>query len=151
MISKMTFDPASVDPEHWAEALYTWAQLENLPEEVLGYICFSNFLASIQEDLSAEPEWALGLLEQYLSACCEDNQGHMHLVRWVSSSRNYIEGLYSGQFDSWEVFEARDLGLYQVAVDILENNFEKTSVAQHLTSEIRKKIPKVAVDLSNVN
>jgi len=137
----MTFNPESSNPDHWADVIQTWAQVENIPEEIVGFVCFSNFLASIQEDLSEGASWSLGLQEKYLDACCDSNEALMNIVRWASTSRDYLEGLYACEISEWSVFEARDLGLYQVAVGILETNFKKLDVAQYLAEEIRKKLP----------
>lgn len=137
----MTFNAQSANPSHWSEVIYTWAQVENIPEEILGYICFSNFLASLQEDLE-DPTWSLDLQEAYLEACCDGNEALMNIVRWASSTRDYMEGLYAQQVTSWDVFEARDIGMYEVAVEILSVNFEKLEVAQHLVEEIRKRVPR---------
>lgn len=146
----MTFNAQSVSPGHWSEVIYTWAQVENIPEEILGYVCFSNFLASLQEDFG-DPSWPLSLQEEYLEACCDGNEALMNIVRWAASTRDFMEGLYAQQTTSWEVFEARDIGMYAVAIEILSENFDKLDVAQHLVEEIRKRVPKRPAPDSSVN
>lgn len=147
----MTFNPESSNPDHWVDVIHTWAQVENVPEEVLGYVCFSNFLASIQEDLSVDSSWSLGLQEKYLEASCDGNDALMNVVRWAASSRDYLEGLYACGVSEWAVFEARDLGMYQVAIGILGSNFKKLDVAEELAEEIRKKLPSKPAAKSTVN